>query len=174
MAKTLKNEKISFRVNEEIVGFQTVRIVGEGVESKVLTFKEAIKIANSMEKDLIEINPKSNPPIIRVDNYDKFVYNMKKALKKKEANKPKPCKEIQLTVNIASNDLATKAKKAIEFVEDGSRVKVVLRMKGRELSRREESKRSIYQFLDMISEDAVPESMPKDEGNNTIVYVKRK
>ena len=174
MAKIVKNEKFSFRINEEIVGFQNVRVVGDDIENKVMPFKEALRLANGMDKDLIEINSKVNPPIVRIENYEKFIYNMKKALKKKEANKPKQNKEIQLSVNIASNDLATKARKAVEFIEDGSRVKVVLRMKGRELSRREESKRSIYQFLDMISDVAVPESMPKDEGNNTIVYIKKK
>jgi translation initiation factor IF-3 len=83
-------------------------------------------------------------------------------------------KEIQLSVNIAKHDMETKAKNTRKFIEDGCRVRVTLTMKGRELSRREENKKSILEFIVMLEDIAVPESIPRDEGNKTSVILKKK
>ena len=97
-----------------------------------------------------------------------------KKLEKKNKHNSKPLKEVQLTVNIAKHDLETKVNNARKFIENGNRVKVVLSMKGRELSRREENKKSILEFIVMLEDVAVPESTPRDEGNRTTVILKRK
>ena len=110
---------------------------------------------------------------IRIENYDKFLYEQKKMQKKAKQNKTQ-LKEIQLSVSIADNDLKTKANKAKEFIEDDCKVKVILTMRGRELIRREENKKSMFSFIDMMSDVAVAESVPKDEGNKTIVILKKK
>lgn len=167
------DDQFNFRVNEEIKFYPQVRIVGENVESKVVSMKEAKRIAEEMELDLVEINNKVTPPIIKICAYDKLIYEMKKAAKKNKQNTSQ-LKEIQLTVNIASHDLQTKAKKAKEFINEGDKVKVTLTMKGRELNRREENKRSIFEFIAALEDVAIPESMPKDENNKTIVILKRK
>jgi translation initiation factor IF-3 len=83
-------------------------------------------------------------------------------------------KEIQLSVNIAKHDLETKANNARKFIEDGCRVRVTLTMKGRELSRKEENKKSILEFIVMLEDVAIPESMLRDEGNKTFVILKKK
>ena len=174
MAKAKKNDFSSkFRVNDEIRIGGNVRIVGEGIESKVVTMSEARKIAEDMELDLVEIQGKSDVPIVRVCNYEKMLYELKKAAKKNK-QQVKPLKEIQLSVNIAKHDLETKANNAKKFIEDGSRVRVILVMKGRELSRREDNKRSILEFIVMMDDVAIPESAPKDEGNKTVVILKKK
>ena len=174
MAKAKKNDFSSkFRVNDEIRIGGNVRIVGEGIESKVVTMSEARKIAEDMELDLVEIQGKSDVPIVRVCNYEKMLYELKKAAKKNKQH-VKPLKEIQLSVNIAKHDLETKANNAKRFIEDGSRVRVTLAMKGRELSRREDNKKSILEFIVMMDDVAVPESTPKDEGNKTVVILKKK
>ena len=84
MAKQTKNnlKGLSYRVNDEIYGYDSVRIVGENIESNVVSLKEAKKLAETMEMDLIEINPKANPPIMRIGNYEKIIYEMKKNAKK--------------------------------------------------------------------------------------------
>lgn len=161
------------RINDEIVGFTKVRIIGEGIESREVSLEEAQEIAAKMEKDLIEINGNLSVPIIRIENYDKFLYEQKKMQKKAKQNKTQ-LKEIQLSVSIADNDLKTKANKAKEFIEDDCKVKVILTMRGRELIRREENKKSMFSFIDMMSDVAVAESVPKDEGNKTIVILKKK
>jgi translation initiation factor IF-3 len=174
MAKAKKNDFSSkFRVNDEIKIGGNVRIVGEGIESKVVTMSEARKIAEDMELDLVEIQGKSDVPIVRVCNYEKMLYELKKAAKKNK-QQVKPLKEIQLSVNIAKHDLETKANNAKKFIEDGSRVRVTLAMKGRELSRREDNKKSILEFIVMMDDVAVPESTPKDEGNKTVVILKKR
>ena len=174
MAKAKKNDFSSkFRVNDEIRIGGNVRIVGEGIESKVVTMSEARKIAEDMELDLVEIQGKSDVPIVRVCNYEKMLYELKKAAKKNK-QQVKPLKEIQLSVNIAKHDLETKANNAKKFIEDGSRVRVILVMKGRELSRREDNKKSILEFIVMMDDVAVPESTPKDEGNKTVVILKKR
>lgn len=174
MAKAKKNDFSSkFRVNDEIRVDGNVRIVGEGIESKVVAMSEARKIAEDMELDLVEIQGKSDVPIVRVCNYEKMLYELKKAAKKNK-QQVKPLKEIQLSVNIAKHDLETKANNAKKFIEDGSRVRVILVMKGRELSRREDNKRSILEFIVMMDDVAIPESAPKDEGNKTVVILKKR
>lgn len=174
MAKINKQKKaISFRINDELMGNYDVRIVGDGIESRILSLEEAKAIATEMELDLIEINSKISPPIMRIGNYEKMVYEIKKAEKKK-AHVAKPLKEVQLSVNISSHDLETKANNAKKFIDDGSKVKVTLSMKGRELARRDENKRSILEFITLMEDVALPESMPTDEGNRTIVILKPK
>jgi len=162
-----------FRVNDEIRGYNEVRIVGEGIESKVVGLGEARSIAESMELDMIEINSSSNPPIVKIASYEKMIYELKKVAKKNKQSS-KPLKEIQLSVNITEHDLQTKANNARKFIESGSKVKVILTMKGRELSRRDDNKRSILEFIVMLEDVAVPESQPRDDGNKTIVILKKK
>jgi translation initiation factor IF-3 len=174
MAKANKNDFSSrFRVNDEIRIVGNVRIVGEGIESKVVTMSEARKIAEGMELDLVEIQGKLEIPIIKICNYEKMLYELKKAAKKNK-QQAKPLKEIQLSVNIAKHDLETKVNNAKRFIEDGSRVRVTLSMKGRELYRREENKKSILEFIVMMDEVAIPESTPRDEGNKTVVILKKR
>jgi translation initiation factor IF-3 len=174
MVKTKKDDFSSkFRVNDEIRVSGNVRIVGEGIESKVVSIYEARKIAEDMELDLVEIKGKSDVPIVRVCNYEKMLYELKKNSKKNK-QQAKPLKEIQLSVNIAKHDLETKANNAKKFIEDGSRVRVTLSMKGRELFRREENKKSILEFIVMMSDVAVLEATPKDEGNKTVAILKKK
>lgn len=180
MAKENKKNKLNQpRINNEIVGFENVRLIykpsnnTEGEESinKVITMREAKLLSRDKSLDLIEINNRTNPPIILLANYSKYMYELKKQQKHKAAPS---LKEIQLTTNIAKHDLEVKSNKAKEFIKDGHKVKVILTMKGRELGRKEESKRCLYEFITMLEEVAVPETMPRDENNKSIVILKKK
>ena len=166
-----KNSTNEYRINDEI-NSDVVRLiykptVGDGGFNKVMPIDEARRIALSKELDLIEINSKTTPIIVRMENYSKFLYEMKKQAKHKK-KVTSVLKEVQLSTNISEHDLLIKVKKAKEFIEDGDKVKVVLTMKGRELGRREESKKCLYKFITDMEEVAVPESMPKDENNKSI------
>jgi translation initiation factor IF-3 len=101
-----------------------------------------------------------------------MLYSLKKNLKNK--NNSHPVKEIHLTTNIAEHDIETKCTQAKKLLEKGLKVKVILTMKGRELLRREDSKKSLLQFIVKLSDISVPEFSPKDEGNRTIVILKKK
>lgn len=179
MGQNNKNNKTNepqFRINGEIFidGSPMVRLVFPDGSSEVCHISEARRKAEEFELDLVEISPNAKPPVLKIVNYQKMMYELKKNAKKQQHNS-KPLKEIQLSVSIAENDLKTKSNNARRFLEDGSKVKVVLSMKGREKARREENKKSIFQFIEMLSDVAVPESMPKDEGDSkTIVILKAK
>lgn len=172
MNKPIKSNKFSFKLNEDIRGYESVRLVGEGTESKVISLSEANEIANKSGLDLVLINEKSSPPIVRIVKYDKFIYDLKR--NGKQNKKPtSQLKEVQLTVNIAQHDIDTKSKQAAQFLEKGNKVKVVLTMKGRQLGRREESKKSLFLFLTSLEDVAKIESL-KDEGNKTIAILTKK
>jgi translation initiation factor IF-3 len=162
-----------FRVNDEIKFKGDVRIVGDKIDSRIVSISEARKIAQNMELDLVEIQGKLEIPVLRICNYEKMIYELKKSAKKNKQN-TKPLKEIQLSVNIAKHDLETKANNARKFIEDGSRVRAILTMKGRELSRRDENKKSLLEFIVMLEDVATPEAAPRDEGNKTSVILKKK
>lgn len=174
-----KNRKdiVEPRINGEIFGYDEVRLIyksddGEN-KSVVISLSEALRRANKEEKDLIEVNAKSNPPIVRIEEYSKYMYDLKKQMKNNK-KVVSVLKEIQLNTNIASNDLSVKSNKARKFISDGDKVKVVLTMRGRELSRRDESKKCLYEFIEMLSDVSVPEALPRDEGNKCVVILKRK
>jgi len=174
MLRQKKNDFSSrFKVNEEIKLYGNVRIVGEGIESKVVPIAEARSMAESMELDLVLLSTNGNEPVIKLCNYEKMLYEMKRMAKKNKQT-AKPLKDIQLSVNIAKHDMETKANNARRFLEDGSRVRVTLTMKGREMARHEENKRSILEFIVMLEDVAVPEAAPRDDGNRTSVILKRR
>jgi translation initiation factor IF-3 len=179
MAKQFKKKEsiVEPRINNEIRGYQMVRVVYDDPNgekfNKVLTLDEAKKKAQRLNLDLVEVNTKIDPPIVRIVNYSKYLYELKKSMKQKQ-RKSSETKEVQLSVNISEHDIAVKANKAREFINNGDKVKVVLKMRGRELSRRDLSKKSLFVFVEALSDCAVAENMPKDEGNKCIVYLKKK
>lgn len=185
MVKNQKEQKnagfVEPRINNELRFYNTVRLIykeknGEDSENdfnKVVSMKEAFDYSKKYRLDLIEINGKTNPPIVKLYDYGKYLFELKKALKAKNKNKT-DLKEIQLKVNISQHDLETKVKKAKEFITNGDKVKVVLTMKGRELTRREQSKVCFLKFVDMMMDCASFDNPPRDEGNRTITILKKK
>lgn len=172
MNKFIKKRK--HKINREITHPQ-VRIVGNNIEPRVVRISEAIQIAESMDSDLILISENANPPVVRVEEYNKFLYNQEKTEKERRKNSVKTeTKEIQLSVNIADNDLNTKSKKAIEFLEDGNKVKCVLSMKGRQNTMPEKGELVMLKFAQLSSHVGAPESMPKLEGTRWIMILKPK
>ena len=178
MAKknNIANNLPTYRINKEIYieGSPMVRLVKADGSNEVCHISQAREIAKEAELDLIEINSKVTPPILKIGDYSKFLYEIKQKLKKQQ-HASKPMKEVQLSVSIASNDMQTKVKNARKFILEGSKVKVVLTMKGREKVRREENKKSLFEFITLLEDVAVPESLPKDEGESkTTVILKSK
>ena len=185
MAKQIKNstyqKKDNHKVNDKINYYGNVRLVytdkhdTDSSFSKIITMSEARKLAEENGMDLMEINSNVNPPVIRMLNYSKYLYEQKKADRQRGKNSSvNNVKEVQLSTNISMHDLETKVNNARKFIEKGSKVRVVLTMRGRELLRREESKYCIYKFINMMEDVSLPESMPKDENNRCVVILKKK
>lgn len=152
------------KINGE-VRFPLVRLVGQG-EPKVISSFDASKIAESLELDLILINEAQDPPVVRIGDYNKFIYEFEKNEKerKKKAHKVE-LKEIQLSCEIGDNDLLTKSRKAKEFLNEGDKVRVIITLKGRQMSMPERGKAVMEKFIEILSEDGTPEAAPKLEGN---------
>lgn len=167
----LINDELRYRDNDEVRVVHNSRIKNEGF-AEVMTFSKAKELSLSMELDLIEINTNANPPVLRLDDYNKFLWELKKNKDKKKTTSA--VKEIQLSTNISLHDMETKANKAREFISDGDRVKVVLRMRGRELARREQSKESLRTFIKLMSDVAVVEGQVREEGQRSIALLRKK
>ena len=175
-----KKETLSVRVNDDIRYYEA-RVIykeysdkdGENDFNKIMKVSDARRFAEKIGLDLIEINGKTTPPIIKIYDYKKYLWELKQAEKKKKKNTV-DVKEIQLSVNISTHDLEIKAKHAKEFIAKGHKVRVVLTMRGRELTRREESSKSFYEFLGMMGDDISYDSAPKSDGNKVITILKKK
>lgn len=160
-----------YKINEEI-NFPQVRLVEDGNQLLMSSY-EANKIARSREKDLILINESQTPPIVKIDDYNKFIYNLDKAQREKKKNSIKSeIKEIQLSCEIADNDLNTKSKKGIEFLSKGDKVKCVLQLKGRQKMTPQRGEIVMLKFADSLSTIGTPEALPKLESNRWIMTIK--
>ena len=161
------------KLNSE-VRFPQVRLVGEG-EPKIMSSFEASKIAQAEGKDLILINENQDPPIVRIEDYNKFIYDFERAQKLKQKNQQKiELREIQLSCEIAINDLQTKARKAREFLEDGDKVKCVVRLKGRQKSMPERGRSVMERFYEILMDISQFEDPIKYDGDRWLMTLKPK
>ena len=138
---------------------------------------EAAKLAEDNEKDLILISENANPPVVRIEDYGKFLYEIEKREKESRKNQKKTeLKEISLSVTIADHDLGVKSKKALEFLEEGNKVKLTLLLKGRQHNMAQQGQVVMLRFATLVEEVGVPEAMPKLEGSkwNMILKPKKK
>ena len=153
-----------------------VRVIAEnGDQLGVMPVKEAMKLAQEAELDLVKIAPKAQPPVCKIIDYGKYRYEL--ARKEKEAKKKQKTvevKEVRLSPNIDTNDLNTKAGAARKFLTKGDRVKVTLRFRGREMAHMSSSKHVLDDFADMLKDIAVVEKAPKVEGRSMTMFLAQK
>ena len=160
------------KINGE-VRFDEVRVIGE--VPQVMSSYEAYQLAQAEGKDLILINETQKPPIVKIEEYNKFLYNLEKAEKEKRKNAIKSViKEIQLSPEISDNDLNTKARKGREFLEDGDKVKCVIQLKGRQKGNPERGEIVMLKYANILEEVGTLESMPKLEGSKWLMMIKPK
>jgi translation initiation factor IF-3 len=161
------------KINEEIKSLE-IRLIGEG-EPKVIRTQVALKMASDDGKDLILINESQNPPIVRIDDYNKFLYHLEKSEKEKKKNSTQSqMKEIQLSTEISDHDLQIKAKKANEFLKDGDKVKCVILLKGRQKANPERGQLTMLKFASLVEELGIPEHLPKLESSKWLMMIKPK
>ena len=149
-----------------------VRVVGENVEPGILPIREALALANEIGLDLVEIAPTANPPVCKVIDYKKFLYEQKKKQKEIKANAAKiVVKEIRLGPNTDDHDFNFKLKHAIKFLEEGSKLKVYVFFKGRSIIYKEKGEVILLRFAQEIEEVGKIEQLPKLEGKRMIMMV---
>ena len=153
-----------------------VRVIAEnGDQLGVMPFKEAMKLAQEAELDLVKIAPKAQPPVCKIIDYGKYRYEL--ARKEKEAKKKQKTvevKEVRISPNIDTNDLNTKVNNAKKFIAKGNKVKVTLRFRGREMAHMQQSKHILDDFAEMLAEVAVVEKPAKLEGRSMSMVLTEK
>jgi len=159
------------RINHHIRVPQ-VRLVGDNVEVGVYPTQEALKIAQAQELDLVEISPTADPPVCKVIDYNKFLYDKKKKEKEiKAKSKATEIKEIRFTPNTDDHDFDFKAKHAEGFLKDGNKVKAYVQFKGRAIQFQDRGQLLLLKFAERLAEFGTLENMPKLEGRRMLAMI---
>jgi len=149
-----------------------VRVVGENVEQSIVPLKEAQEMADRLGLDLVEISPTANPPVCKIMDYRKFLYELKKKQKEIKAKSAKiVVKEIRLGPNTDDHDFNFKLKHAIKFLEEGAKVKVDVFFKGRSIVYKEQGEIILLKFAQELEEYGKVEQLPKLEGKRMIMII---
>lgn len=166
-----RDNKAQHAINERIHAHE-VRLVGDNVEQGVYPIQEALKIADDLGLDLIEISPNAEPPVCRVLDYQKFLYQQKKRAKEQKAKQAKVVvKEIRFGPQTDDHDYNFKLKHAISFLQEGSKVKAYVFFKGRSILFKEQGEVLLLRFANDLEEYGKVEQMPLLEGKRMIIML---
>ena len=168
----MKNDKIKnqYRVNEQI-RVREVRIVGDD-GSEVVSTRQALEMAHNQGVDLVEISPNANPPVCRLIDYSKFLYQQKKRAKELKAKQVKvEVKEIRFGPQTDEHDYQFKLKHAKEFLEDGDKVRAYVFFRGRSILFKEQGEVLLLRFANDLEEYGKVEHMPSLEGKKMFLYL---
>lgn len=169
-----KDSREQHRINERI-RVPEVRLVGENVQEGIYPTRDALKIAEQQELDLVEIAPTAKPPVCRVIDYQKFVYQQKKKLKEQKAKSVKvTVKEIRFGPQTDDHDYNFKLKHAMNFLGEGSKVKAFVFFKGRSILFKEQGEVLLLRFANDLEEYAKVEFMPIMEGKRMSIMLSPK
>ena len=168
------NPKEQYRINERI-RVREVRLVGDNVELGVYPTSQALKIAEDQGLDLVEISPNAAPPVCRVIDYQKFLYQQKKRLKEQKAKSVKVVvKEIRFGPQTDDHDYDFKLKHAKGFLEEGAKVKAYVFFKGRSILFKEQGEVLLLRFANDLEDYGKVEQMPVLEGKRMIIMISPK
>lgn len=166
-----KNNKEQHAINEKIRA-REVRLVGDNVTPGVYPIAEALAIADNLELDLIEISPNAAPPVCRVLDYQKFLYQQRKRLKEQKAKSTKVIvKEVRFGPQTDDHDYNFKLKHAMGFLKEGAKVKAYVFFKGRSILFKEQGEVLLLRFANDLEEYGKVEQMPLLEGKRMIIML---
>ena len=169
---TIKDVKDQHQINEEIRDKEVRVISAEGEQLGIMSATEALRIAEEADLDLVKISPNAVPPVCKIMNYGKFKFEQAKREKENRKNqKVIELKEIYLSMTIDIGDLNVKAKKTVEMLGDGNKVKVSIRMRGRQQAHAAMGIDVMRRFFDMLGGKAVMDKEPKTEGRNILMIL---
>jgi len=147
----------------------SVRLVGDNVEVGVYPTQDAMRMAQDQQLDLVEISPNADPPVCKIIDYNKFLYEKKRKEKEMKAkSKASEVKEIRFTPNTDDHDFDFKAKHAEKFLKEGDKVKAYVQFKGRAIQFKERGELLLLKFAERLNEVGVLEGMPKMEGKRML------
>ena len=172
LMEVLTIAKLDHQLNEEIRD-KEVRLIGvDGAQLGIVSATQANEMAEEQGLDLVKISPNAVPPVCKIMDYSKFCFDQKK--REKEAKKNQrvvEIKEIRMSPSIDTNDFNTKAKSAVKFLNDGNRVKVSVRFRGREMAHTNLGEKLLMDFADACAEAATMEKNPKLEGRFMAMFL---
>ncbi len=149
-----------------------VRVVGDGMEPTIMNTKEALRRAYDQGLDLVMISPQANPPVCKIIEYQKYLYEQKKREKERKANSQKiVIKEIRLSPQTDDHDFEFKLNHAIRFLKDGNKVKVDVFFRGRSIVYKEQGEQQLLKFAEALLEYGKPEQMPRLEGKRMLMII---
>jgi translation initiation factor IF-3 len=172
----MKNDSLKdqYRINEQIRA-KEVRVVGDSIESKVFPTYQALKMAQDMELDLVEISPNAVPPVCRIIDYSKFLYQQKKRAKEQKAKQVKVnIKEIRFGPQTDDHDYNFKLKHAIGFLQGGDKVKAYVFFKGRSILFKEQGEVLLLRFANDLEDYAKVDQLPVLEGKRMFIFLSPK
>lgn len=163
------------QLNGEIKDKELRIIAEDGEQLGIMSAKDAQKLADSQGKDLVKIAPQAKPPVCKIMDYSKFRYEQAKREKEnRKKQKTVETKEIRLSLNIDIGDFNTKVNQARKFLSKGDKVKVSIRLRGREMAHPELGETNMQRFADELAEDAVVDKKPKLEGRQILMFMSPK
>ncbi|MDL2296328.1 translation initiation factor IF-3 [Bacteroidales bacterium OttesenSCG-928-C03] len=149
-----------------------IRVVGDNLEPKIISLREGLTLAEQMGLDLVEISPQANPPVCKIMDYQKFLYEQKKKQKEIKAKSAKVViKEIRLGPQTDEHDFEFKRNHAIKFLKEGCKVKVDVFFKGRSIVYKDQGELILLKFAKAVEEFGKPEQLPKLEGKRMIMIL---
>ena len=164
-----KEQQQAHRTNH-MIKVPEVRLIGENIEPGIYGLVEASKMAKEQSLDLVEISPGAKPPVCRIIDYNKFLYEEKKKKKEMKAkSKTSEVKEIRFTPNTDDHDFDFKVKHAEKFLKEGDKVKAHVQFKGRAIMFKERGELLLLKFADSLKDVGALESMPRMEGKRMLV-----
>ncbi len=169
------NIKQELPINERIREKEVQLIGVNGEKIGVVSTKEALEIALKENLDLVLVAPNSTPPVCKIMNYGKYKFEQEK--KEKEAKKKQKVlevKELRVTPNIEEHDFGFKSKNARKFLEDGNKVKITVRFRGREVNNTKLGEAVLDKFIENLQDISVVEKKPKLEGKNMFIILAKK
>ena len=159
-------------INEQIRD-KEIRLIGEnGEQLGIMSAREAMKLAEEAELDLVKIAPTAKPPVCKIIDYGKYRYEL--ARKEKEARKKQKTvdvKELRLSPSIDTHDVQVKVKKANEFLKDGDKVKISIRFRGREIGHSKVGMQIMEDFAKATEEFGTVDKQPKMEGKSLVMFL---
>ena len=166
--------KEEHRINEKIIAPQ-IRLIVDGEEPKVMSVREALVLAEEAELDLVEISPNAVPPVCKIMDYRKFLYNQKRKQKELKAKQSKiVIKEIRFGPNTDDHDFNFKLEHAKKFLEEGSKVKAYVFFRGRTIVFKERGEILLLKFAQELEDVGILEQMPKLEGKRMTIMINSK
>jgi translation initiation factor IF-3 len=167
----MRKQEALHKINKYIRA-QVVRLVGDNIENPgIVSLEEALKLADELELDLVEISPNANPPVCKVVDYQKFLYQQKKKQKELKAKATKiVVKEIRFGPNTDEHDFNFKLKHAIKFLEEGAKVKAYVFFKGRSILFKDKGEVLLLKLAQELEEYGKVEQLPKLEGKRMTMF----